>query len=119
MKHPPSEDEDDNDEEKKRAAERQLKRFQLITKTTDPGVGKVYLSLTQLEGPDAVEIDASGEGMDGKKKVPAAGTRTVEERAMERFWDDLDWEREAVGPSRVKEGRWKVVTGSGMERLKA
>lgn len=44
-----------------RAAERRIKRFQLITKTPDPAIGRVYLSLAELDAEVGRE-DGSGGG---------------------------------------------------------
>ncbi|KAK4689318.1 hypothetical protein P7C73_g778, partial [Tremellales sp. Uapishka_1] len=84
-------------------AEKLLKRFQLLTKTVDPTIGKVYLGL-ESEGSS----DFHGEGMEGKKKVPL----NEEERALERWFEDDEWERGMeVGKGKRKEGRWNVVGG--------
>lgn len=98
-----------------------MKRFQLITKTVDPGVGRAYLA---LEGEGDAERhpleDGSGEAMDalgqsGKKNRPKA----KEDRALGAFYEDEAWEREVGGPERIKlDGRWTVV-GSSLSDLKA
>lgn len=87
-----------------------MKRFQLLTKTVDPGVGAAYLGLSELEEG----VDGSGEGMGGKKVVRKEGNR--QERAVEAFFEDEGWEREVGGPERVGSsgglGKWRSV-GSG------
>ncbi|ORY35041.1 hypothetical protein BCR39DRAFT_585968 [Naematelia encephala] len=111
---------DGNEDEARRAEERRVKRFQLITKTADPCVGRAYVGLAAAEESastsDGIGFGGSGEGMGGKKThLPQEGNRA--ERAVERFLDDDEWEREWGGPARASkgvDGRWKVV-GSGLK----
>ncbi|WVQ79477.1 hypothetical protein IAT38_001576 [Cryptococcus sp. DSM 104549] len=109
-------EEADRDPERERA--KQLKRFQLLTKSTDSSVAKTYLSLEELreaglspseEGTGEALDPVGGEGGGGKKAVPEEGNR--EERALDRFWRDEEWEEGAGGPERRRVGRWKVVGG--------
>ncbi len=94
-----------------------MKRFQLLTKTVDPGVGAAYLSLSELEENKDL-LDGGGEAIEGGKKVVRVeGNRT--ERALEAFFEDEGWEREVGGPVRGVGsgsgggvGKWKSV-GSG------
>jgi hypothetical protein len=113
-----------------------LKRFQLISKNTDDAVGRTYLALTKdPEGPpegrhplemgsgESIRTGAvNGDGeTGGKKKMYRKGNgEGGEERALEAFFDDEEWEREVGGPERVKvDGRWTVVgSGSGLGKVK-
>ena len=96
----------DEETERKRQREREVKRFQLVTKTVDPGVGRAYLSLE--DEVDALDGQYSGETKEGgKKPYPLE----PEERAVGRYWEDEDWERKAAEPTRSSKGKWRVVTG--------
>ena len=85
-----------------RSSERTLKRFQLLTKTPDPAIGKAYLAIS--------DEAAGGETLSGKKRVLSA-----EEAAVERWFDDEDWERDVGRPDVRREGRWRVVGGMGVK----
>ena len=107
-----------------REKERQVKRFQLLTKTIDPGVGAAYLGLSEMEESRDVLDDGSGEGLEGgtargKKVWREEGNRT--ERALEAFFEDEGWEREAGAPERAGTSsglrKWKSV-GSGVGGIK-
>lgn len=107
----------DSEEAKRRQEERAVKRFQLVTKTVDPGVGKVYLSLQppgeQNHHPHPLEL-GSGEKMDGKKKAQAM---SQEDRAVEQWFEDDEWELQqghkgVKGLAKKKEGKWTSVGGS-------
>ena len=114
------------EEAARREKERQVKRFQLMTKTVDPGVGAAYLGLSELEENRDVLDDGSGEGLEvkggtarGKKVWREEGNRT--ERALEAFFEDDGWEREVGGPARAGSsgglGKWKFA-GSGVGSVK-
>lgn len=113
-----------------------MKRFQLISKNTDDAVGRTYLALAKdpegpPEGRHPLEL-GSGESMGtgagngggetpGKKKMYRKGNgEGDEERALEAFFDDEEWEREVGAPERVKvDGRWTVVgSGRGLGKVK-
>lgn len=107
----------DPEEAKRREEERAVKRFQLVTKTIDPGVGKAYLSIQGEEQPHPLEL-GSGETMDEKrgnehgKKV--VGNLTQEDRAVEQWFEDDEWEQKRVnGLAKKKDGKWTTVGGSG------
>ncbi|WWD20025.1 hypothetical protein CI109_104498 [Kwoniella shandongensis] len=101
-----------------------VKRFQLLTKSTDPSIGKTYLGLEEMREEQDPFAEGSGEALSlssdggvgggtGKKMVlPEKANR--EDRALDRFWQDEEWEEEVGGPDviRKKNGKWKVV-GSG------
>lgn len=55
-------------ERQKRQAERSVKRFQLMTKTEDPAIGRVYLALAQegLIGSAGRVSSSAGDGKEGK-----------------------------------------------------
>ncbi|WVF68866.1 hypothetical protein IAT40_003639 [Kwoniella sp. CBS 6097] len=53
-----------------REKEKSLKRFQLITKSLEPGVGETYLSLAQLDG------DGDGDGDGDAAETPGSGSRS-------------------------------------------
>ena len=110
----------DPEEAARREKERQVKRFQLMTKTVDPGVGAAYIGLSELsEGRDVLDegsgeaLEKGGGGGKGKKVWKEEGNRT--ERALEAFFEDEGWEREVGGPERTERrgglGKWKSVGG--------
>lgn len=96
-----------------------MKRFQLLTKTPDPGIGRAYLGLSELDESLDILDEGSGEALPddegkggkvvrgGKKAVREEGNR--EERALERFFGDEEWEGEVGAPERRREGKWKMV----------
>lgn len=95
-----------------------MKRFQLITKTVDPGVGRAYLALEGEGDAERHPLEyGSGEGMDvqgqsAKKSRP----KGKEDRALGAFYEDEAWEMEVGGPERIKvDGRWTVVGSSGLK----
>ncbi|ORX38037.1 hypothetical protein BD324DRAFT_624277 [Kockovaella imperatae] len=102
-------------EDDKRERERAVKRFQLLTKTIDPGVGQAYMGLSELEEEDGL-LDESFEGENdaggsGKKALREPANR--EDRALEAFYGDEQWEHEAGKPTRGQGvGRWKTI-GNG------
>jgi hypothetical protein len=105
----------DPEEAKRRQEERAVKRFQLVTKTVDPGVGKAYLSIQGEEQPHPLEL-GSGEKMGEKngqvKKVK--GDLSHEDRAVEQWFEDDEWEQNRInGLAKKKDGRWTTVGGSG------
>lgn len=108
------------DEERER--ERAIKRFQLLTKTVDPGVGAAYLALDELEqnlppsqahpleygSGEAMPDSSVPEGGDSSKKKPLPEVRggggensnsSREHRALERYYLDEEWERDHALPS--------------------
>lgn len=170
-----AEEEEDTEERRKRAEERAIKRFQLVTKTVDPGVGRAYLALVregsglavsgrdgggggegEEEGRHPLEL-GSGEmisddktsfwgtgpiasaggkavnghmvggggipsknekGQDQEKAKGERATRTLskEDRALESFFEDDEWERASglTGPGKRREGRRVIVQGWGI-----
>lgn len=104
--HPSESQPEDEETCQKRQREREVKRFQLVTKTVDPGVGRAYLSLE--DEVDALDSQYQGETKEGGKKISAP---RAEERAVGRYWEDEDWERVAAEPTRSSKGKWRVVTG--------
>jgi hypothetical protein len=98
------------EEDKRRAEERAVKRFQLVTKTVDPGVGKAYLSI-QGEAPHPLEY-GSGEVLDKKGGAKKRGNLSKEDRAMEQWFEDDEWEGETSNRlPKKKEGKWTSVGG--------
>lgn len=97
------------EEDKKRQEERAVKRFQLVTKTVDPGVGKAYLSLQGTEDRHPLEL-GSGEKLEkdgGGKKL---GNLSKEDRAMEQWFEDDEWGGESSNRlPKKKEGKWTSV----------
>lgn len=98
----------------KRERERAVKRFQLMTKSVDPRIGDAYISLSELDESNldhlsSLEIDNLSEGGEnkGKRQIPSAGNR--EQRALDAFYDDENWESKVGGPERTKRGGWKTV----------
>lgn len=94
-----------------------MKRFQLLTKTTDVGVGRAYLALAEGEDDRHVLESGSGEmlekegGGSGKKVRKQEGK---EGRALEAYFEDEEWEGEVGRAERVKEGNRWVVVGRGV-----
>ena len=98
------------EEDKRRAEERAVKRFQLVTKTVDPGVGKAYLSI-QGDAPHPLET-GSGEILDKEGEVKKRGNLSKEDRAMEQWFEDDEWEGENSNRlPKKKEGKWTSVGG--------
>lgn len=66
--------------------------LQRVTKETDSGIAQAYVALAEdsdLE-PDVTSLKAEGE-KDSRRVAP---TRiTLEERALDRYLDDDEWER--------------------------
>jgi len=113
----------EREEQAKRERERAIKRFQLLTKSQDPRVGAAYLSLSEydegsldlLSGLE-MEVDQDAEheggkeggaGKRGKREWPDKGNR--EQRALDQYYEDERWEREAGGPRERVEGGWRRV----------
>ncbi len=111
----------------RREREKAVKRFQILTKSVDPRVGDIYLSLSEMEESSldylsSVEVDqaiereiqsgrnlsdnkdsvAAGGGGKGKIALPDSSNRT--ERALEAFYEDEEWEKEVGGPRVSKVG---------------
>ena len=119
-------------EKQRRERERAVKRFQLMTKSVDPGVGAAYLSLSELDESSLVEfssleIDAAIEETQrverekltrseveksGKRAMPSLGNR--EQRALDAFYEDEQWEagKGNAVPRRVEGGWRKIGDGS-------
>ena len=98
------------DEEQHRQRQRAIKRFQLLTKTQDPSVGKAYLGLSELEEENALLDEGRDEhtGQSGKKVVKDQENR--EDRAVEAFYGDEEWEEQVGGLERHNGGsKWKTV----------
>lgn len=110
----------DPEEAKRRAEERAVKRFQLVTKTVDPGVGKAYLAIQGEEAPHPLEL-GSGEVLDEAsglgKKGAMKGDLSQEDRAVEQWFEDDDWEQQRInGIEKKREGKWTRVGGSQWDR---
>lgn len=104
-------------EAKRRQEERAVKRFQLVTKTVDPGVGKAYLSIQgdSKSQPHPLEL-GSGEVLDEKtgRGKKASNDLTQEDRAVEQWFEDDEWEQERRnGIAKKRDGKWTTVGGSG------
>ncbi|KAK8849404.1 hypothetical protein IAR55_004736 [Kwoniella newhampshirensis] len=117
---------------------KQVKRFQLLTKSTDPSIGTTYLNLEEMREGQDLFAEGSGEALpsvseygdkrseDGNgertggggggkgKKLVLAEENNRQDRALDRFWRDEEWEEQVGGPeiARRKNGKWKVV-GNG------
>ncbi|RXK38864.1 hypothetical protein M231_03813 [Tremella mesenterica] len=120
-------------EETKRQKDKEMKRFQLITKELDPAVGKAYLSLAEGDEVDALE------GWDGQVDVDPWGSQQVRnhsgvlpsdnnekriaefEKMKEGILDTRDNEKNfhrGVGQDREKSsGEVKDEGGVGSDRL--
>ena len=122
--------EKDKQEREAREAERRVKRFQLLTKTEDPVVGRVYLALAQegsgigsssdreigMLGRRDDVVDKEGEYERSafynppeikiaveteKKSERARGRGGNEQDALDAFYSDEEWEARVGGPSRA------------------
>ena len=119
----------DEEEDAKRERERAVKRFQLLTKTVDPGVGKVYIGLSELEEEEGLlgtgeadelpSISDMTDSKGGEASKRGSGKKVLREpdsregRALESFYEDERWENEVGSPERGSSvGRWKSV-GNG------
>ncbi|GHJ83745.1 hypothetical protein NliqN6_0147 [Naganishia liquefaciens] len=108
-----------------RAAERRAKRFQLITKTSDPAIAKAYLCLSDDEHP----LLRASYADDGEIKEKSSGRSvagiTQEEAALRRWFEDEEWEArvgeaadgvgkaEAKGKGKGKGKGWLGGKGKG------
>ncbi|RSH77413.1 uncharacterized protein EHS24_003379 [Apiotrichum porosum] len=110
-----------------RRAARALKRFQLVSKEADKGVGRAYLALNNDNdgggGPshNDTQCDDEDRGEKGGDTLPRAcgdslsekkgsqSSASAAERALEHFFDDDEWAANAPEPARGLSGRWKVV----------
>lgn len=106
----------DPEEAKRRQEKRAVKRFQLVTKTVDPGVGKAYLSLqaqgSHGEDPHPLEY-GSGEALSAEGGGKKKGNLSKEDRAVEQWFEDDEWEGESSNRlPKKKEGKWTSVGGS-------
>ena len=119
-------DEEEAKAKAKRDRERAVKRFQIMTKSVDPGVGRAYLSLSELEELDdgalddlaALEIDTEANdgkvgGGKSKRLLPEASNR--EQRALDAYYDDESWGSSLRAPKSksTKKGGWKSVGDAG------
>jgi hypothetical protein len=80
------------EEEAQQARARAQVAFQRVTKETDEGIAQAYVALAEDSDsePDVASLKIEGEK---KPQLGTARTRTVEERAMNRYLDDDEWER--------------------------
>jgi hypothetical protein len=102
------------EEDKRRAEERAVKRFQLVTKTVDPGVGKAYLSI-QGEAPHPLEL-GSGEVLEKNGGGKKQANLSKEDRAMEQWFEDDEWEGDSSNRlPKKKAGKWTSVGGVQQE----
>ncbi|WVQ96388.1 hypothetical protein IAU59_003493 [Kwoniella sp. CBS 9459] len=91
-----------------RGKEKSLKRFQLITKSTDRGVGETYLSLAELE-EDLGSIAIGIEGKEGgEKKLEHSKTKETDAASLEK-------ENEKIGPNGKLQSRGGAIQGQGQD----
>ncbi|WWC95259.1 hypothetical protein V866_002118 [Kwoniella sp. B9012] len=131
--HPVTSNSPFQEENEEREKSKQLKRFQLLTKNTDLSIANTYLNLSELEeslGDDPLE-SGSGETIDGHKKKQFANKENREQRALESFFEDDEWEKEhggslsrlrvdvkpSTGQGKGKGGgsSWNILSGGGMK----
>ncbi|TYJ56870.1 hypothetical protein B9479_002481 [Cryptococcus floricola] len=99
-------------ESENRRKERQIQRFRAVTKAADPDIANAYLSVEQLEEDKDADY-GTGEALEGGgKKAPMPSEGNREARALDRFWEDEEWESSSGGAERKKVGKWKVVGSS-------
>jgi hypothetical protein len=87
--------------------------FQQVTKETDDGIAQAYVGLAEDSdsGSDVLPLKAEGE------KVSRRGALTkhtpVEERAVDRYLEDDEWERRERAEGRgVHIQRWPMATAN-------
>ena len=99
-------------EEAQRERVRAQVAFQQVTKETDNGIAQAYVGLAEDSdsGSDVLPLKAEGE------KVSRRGARTkhtVEERAVDRYLEDDEWERRERAEGRgVHIQRWPMATAN-------
>jgi hypothetical protein len=80
------------EEEAQRERARAQVAFQRVTRETDDGIAQAYVALAAEDsesGSDDLSLKAEGE-----KVMPRRGVgRTIEERAVDLYLDDDEWER--------------------------
>ncbi|OCF39223.1 hypothetical protein I317_06992 [Kwoniella heveanensis CBS 569] len=81
-----------------REKEKSLKRFQLITKSLEPGVGEAYLSLAQLDD----EHDQNHEQEQGLFNDGSYGTKYENVRRRQIDHEDVGIEKEKDKPERIQ-----------------
>ncbi|WWC93128.1 uncharacterized protein L201_008095 [Kwoniella dendrophila CBS 6074] len=128
--NPSINDDDDNkqdeidelDEQKRK--QKQIKRFQLLTKSNDLGIVNTYLSLSELD--ENKDIQGTGESLSSnqsKKKALIPDKHNREQRALDQFFDDEQWEldqsqnyqelRKNKGKETEKNsGKWNIFGGN-------
>ena len=79
------------EEEARRTRERAQVAFQQVTKEMDDGIAQAYVALA--EDGDS-ESDFASLKAEGEKKESRRVGRTIEERALDRYLDDDEWERQ-------------------------
>ena len=81
------------EDEVQRERERAQVAFQRVTKETDDGIAQAYVVLAEdgESGSDVLPLKAEGEKV--SRRVSRA-KHTVEERAVDRYLDDDEWERQ-------------------------
>lgn len=91
------------------AHERALARFAMVTKETDPFVRGAYIGLAEAgHFDDHREEEEGGEAGYEEKKTSGKGvgaggvSETPEGRAVGRFFEDAEWERENGGGGRLR-----------------
>jgi hypothetical protein len=83
-------------------------RFQILTKTPDPGIAKAYLAVQNLDDsislsePSSVlfeafdgdyenSVQADDKPVDSQEKCKQKGKVTIEGRAVDRYYSDEEW----------------------------
>ena len=80
------------EEETQRERARAQVAFQRVTKETDDGIVQAYVALAAEDGEsgsDVLPLKVEGEKVVSRRVVG----RTIEERAVDRYLDDDEWER--------------------------
>jgi hypothetical protein len=84
---------ENSDREARLARERAAKRLQMLTKETDWRVAQAYISLSEGEMVEA-------EDMLKRKEGTAPTNSSLEGRAVDRYLDDEEWERQEQAAGR-------------------
>ncbi|WWC73397.1 uncharacterized protein I206_107364 [Kwoniella pini CBS 10737] len=110
-----------------REKQRQIKKFQLLTKNLDSNIANTYLNLSELEESFFINNKFnhdSGETINGnKKKQLKIDKLNREQRALESFFDDENWESQnklnklipssSTTSSSSRNTKWNIINGFG------
>ena len=100
--------EDEAQRAKARAIERAQKRFQFVTKEVDWRVARAYIALE--DNDESTDNGDMKEWVKGEKRSTLEGSNAtavgVEDRAVDRYLDDDEWEREEGKNMKIEPIPW-------------